>query len=146
MEELVARIESESEVSAYIAKMKLALDNGAVIRFQEKRRVDDGRDEKFTNGYTIRKLFPNENPVDVLRRELKTLTVRDYMRTVKDIKFPKLSEMREFGKTYDATEEVYIKVRIEVFDPNYGGAHTAFVMSFHFAEKPFDATSFPYRK
>lgn len=146
MEELLSRIESEIEVSTYIARMKLALDNGAKIDFQEKRKVDDGRDEKFTNGYTIRKLFPNENPVDVLRRELKTLTVRDYMRTVKDIRYPKRSEMREFGKTYDATEEVYIKVRVELFNPSLGGEHTTFVMSFHFAEKPFDATTFPYRK
>ncbi|MBQ9838225.1 MAG: hypothetical protein IJO56_01825 [Oscillospiraceae bacterium] len=146
MEELESRIESELEVSAYIGRMKHALDNGAKIDFQEKRKVDEGRDEKYTNGYTMRTLFPDEDPVDVLRRELKSLTVRDYMRTVKDTRFPKRSEMREFGKTYDASEEVYIKVRVEVYNPNWGGEHTAFVMSFHFAEKPFDETTFPYRK
>ena len=146
MEELESRIESEAEVSAYIARMKLALDNGAKINFQEKRRVDEGRDEKYTNGYTMRALFPDENPIDVLRRELKSLTVKDYMRTVKDKRCPQKSDMREFGKTYDAAEEVYIKVRVEVFNPYFGGEHTAFVMSFHFAERPFDENTFPYRK
>lgn len=146
MEGTVSRIESEAEVGAYIAKMKYALDHGAQINFQEKRRVDDSRDEKYTNGYTIRTLFPDENPVDVLRQELKTLTVKDYLRTVKDTRFPNRSEMREFGKVYNGHDDVYIKVRIEMLDPNGFGSHTAFVMSFHFAVKPFSQEDFPYRQ
>lgn len=73
--EIKARIEGESEVKAYIQNLKYALKNGAKIEFQAKRRVDDNRDEKYTNQYTVNTLFPDENPVDALKRELLTLRV-----------------------------------------------------------------------
>ena len=92
-EETKARIESELEVKAYIQDLKFALNNGAQIDFQAKRVVDDKRDEKYTNQYTVNKLFPDENPVDALKRELLTLSVEDYMQTVKDIRFPKRRKM-----------------------------------------------------
>ena len=140
------RIESEIEVRTYIAKIKYALNNGAKITFQEERFVDEQRDIKHTNKYTMATLFPKENPVDVLRRELLTLTVEDYICSVKDTRFPKRSEMRAFGKTYNSVEEVYIKLRVELIDSSGAGEHNTFVMSFHFAEKPFDKKTFPYRK
>ena len=143
-EETKARIESELEVKAYIQDLKFSLNNGAQIDFQVKRVVDEKRDEKYTNQYTVNRLFPDENPVDALKRELLTLSVEDYMRTVKDTRFPKRSEMREFGKVYNGTEDVYIKIRVEVLG-QYGNAIT-FVMSFHFAEKPFTPEIFPYKK
>ena len=90
-QELHARIESELEVKSYIQNLKYALNNGAKIEFQIKRFVDDGRDEKYTNLYTVNTLFPDENPVDALKRELLTLSVEDYMQTVKDLRFPKRS-------------------------------------------------------
>ena len=96
-----ARIETELEVKAYIQNLKYALKNGARIEFQAERRVDKEREARYTNQYTVNKLFPNENPVDALKRELLKLTVMDYMQTVKDIRFPKRTEMREFGKVYN---------------------------------------------
>lgn len=45
-DEANARIESELEVKAYIQNLKFALNNGAKVDFQAKRRVDDNRDEK----------------------------------------------------------------------------------------------------
>ena len=63
-----SRIESDTEVKDYIAKIKYALDNGAEINFQEKRQVDENRNIKYTNGYTVRALFPDENPVDATTR------------------------------------------------------------------------------
>ena len=143
MDESNARIESELEVKAYIQNLKFALNNGARIDFQAKRRVDDNRDERFTNQYTVNALFPDENPVDALKRELLSIRVEDYMRTVKDIRFPKRSEMREFGKVYNGNDDVYIKIRVELLGVN--GQTTTFVMSFHFAEKPFNPEMFPYR-
>ena len=89
-------------------------------------------------------LFPNENPVDALKRELHKLTVEEYIKTVKDIRFPKRQEMREFGKTYNGTDDVYIKIRVELL--NTYGSTTTFVMSFHFAERAFTPDMFPYRK
>lgn len=139
-----ARIESELEVKSYIQNLKFALNNGAKIDFQAKRLIDEKREEKYTNQYTVNKLFPDENPVDALKRELLTLTVEDYMQTVKDIKFPNRSEMREFGKVYNGTEDVYIKIRVELLGM-YGNT-TTFVMSFHFAEKSFTSEMFPYKK
>lgn len=143
-EETKARIESELEVKAYIQDLKFSLNNGAQIDFQVKRVVDEKRDEKYTNRYTVNRLFPDENPVDALKRELLTLSVEDYMRTVKDTRFPKRSEMREFGKVYNGTEDVYIKIRVELLGL-YGNT-TTFVMSFHFAEKAFTPGMFPYKK
>ena len=137
-----ARIESELEVKTYIQDLKFALNNGAQINFQAKRRVDENREEKYTNQYTINTLFPNENPVDAIKRELLTLSVEDYMQTVKDMRFPKRSEMREFGKVYNGTDDVYIKIRVELLGI-YGNT-TTFVMSFHFAEKAFTPDMFPY--
>ena len=66
------------------------------------------------------------------------------MRTVKDLRFPKRSEMREFGKVYSGKGDVYIKIRVELLG-TYGNTIT-FVMSFHFAEKPFTPDLFPYKK
>lgn len=143
-EEIKSRIESEIEVKAYIQDLKFALNNGAKIDFQAKRLVDEKRDEKYTNQYTVHKLFPDENPVDALKRELLTLSVEDYMQTVKDIRFPKRSEMREFGKVYNGTDDVYIKIRVELLGM-YGNT-TTFVMSFHLAEKAFTPEMFPYKK
>ncbi len=142
--ETTARIESETEVKAYIQDLKFALNNGAKIEFQAKRRVDDKRDERYTNQYTVNTLFPDENPVDALKRELLTLSAEDYMQTVKDFRFPKRSEMREFGKVYNGEDEVYIKIRVELL--GIYGHTTTFVMSFHFAEKAFTPEMFPYRK
>ena len=138
------RVENELEIKAYIQNLKFALANGAQINFQAKRLVDENRNEKYTNEYTVNTLFPNENPVDALKRELLTLRVDDHIRTVRDIRFSKRSEMREFGKVYNGDEDVYIKIRVELLG-EYGNA-TTFVMSFHFAERAFVPEMFPYRK
>ncbi len=84
--EINSRIESETEVRAYVQNLKFALNNGAKIDFQVKRLVDEKRDEKYTNQYTVNTLFPDENPVDALKRELLTLSVEEYMQTVKDFR------------------------------------------------------------
>lgn len=138
------RIESRLEVKSYIQNLRYALDNGAKINFQAHRLVDKKRDEKFSNLYTLNKLFPDENSVDALKRELMSLTEEEYIRTVIDLRFPKRSELREFGKVYNDKEDVYIKIRVELLG-EYGIA-TAFVMSFHFAERAFIPEMFPYRE
>lgn len=137
-------IESEFDVSTYLERLKYALESGsATISFQMHRQVDDARDRKYTNRYTMHTLFPDEDVVAVLKRELATLTVRDYIETVKDTRYPKRSDMRVFGKKYSG-EDVYIKIRVELVGPM--GNNYVFVMSFHFAEKAFVETDFPYRK
>ena len=99
---------------------------------------------RYTNLYTVEKLFPNENPIDALKKELLTLLVEEYLRTVKDLRFPERSEMREFGRVYNGNEDVYIKIRVELLG-QYGET-TTFVMSFHFAERAFSPEMFPYKK
>ena len=139
-----ARIESELEVRSYLQNLRYALEHNAKVTFQIERQVDQNRDQRYTNQYTVADLFPDENPVFALKRELQTLTVEEYMRTVKDLRFPKRSEMREFGKVYDGKGDVYIKIRVELLSAY--GDHTTFVMSFHYAEIPFTPDMFPYRK
>ena len=125
MDDLRARIESETEVWAYLQNLRYALENKATITFQ-------------ANKFTVADLFPDENPVDALRRELKQLTTEEYMQTVKDLRFPRRSEMREFGRVYSGKGDVYIKIRVELLS-EYGN-HTTFVMSFHYAETPFSTS------
>ena len=144
MDNQIERIENELEVNTYIQRLKYALSNGATIEFQIARVVDEKRDDKYTNLYTVNSLFPDEDPKDALSRELQELTVEEYIRTVKDRRFPNRSEMREFGRKYNGTEDVYIKLRVELLG-QYGETVT-FVMSFHFAEKEFTPDMFPYRK
>ena len=143
-DETRVRIESEQEIKAYIQNLKFAIKNGAKINFQVKRRVEDKRDERYTNQYTVHTLFPAESPVEALKRELLTLTAENYIRTVKDLRFENRSEMREFGKVYNDKDDVYIKIRVELLGM-YGNT-TTFVMSFHFAERAFIPEMFPYRK
>ena len=144
MDNILTRIESELEIQSYLQNLCYALDHGAKVTFQEERQVDLNRDIKYTNKYTVADLFPNENPVVALKRELRKLTIEDYIRTVKDTRFKKRSEMREFGKVYSGNKDVYIKVRVELLSDF--GNHTIFVMSFHYAEKPLTNETFPYRK
>ena len=138
------RIESEIEVHAYLQDLRHALNHGAQVSFQAERQVDQNRNVRYTNRFTVADLFPNENPVDALKRELQTLTIEEYLQTVKDLRFPKKSEMREFGKVYNGKGDVYIKIRVELLS-EYGN-HTTFVMSFHYAEIPFSPEMFPYKK
>jgi len=139
-----SRIESETEVKAYLQDLKYALDNGARITFQAHRLVDDRKDKEYTNQYTVAALFPNEDPVQAIKRELRTLSLEEYIRTVQDLRFPKRSEMREFGKVYNCKDDVYIKIRVELL--GLLGDTSVFVMSFHFAEKAFKPEMFPYGK
>ena len=138
------RIESELEVNSYLQNLRYALSHNATITFQAERLVDQNRDLRYTNQFTVADLFPDENPVNALKREIQKLTVEEYMQTVKDLRFPKRSEMREFGKVYDGKGDVYIKIRVELLSEF--GNHTTFVMSFHYAETPFTPEMFPYRK
>ena len=144
MADMRTRIESELEVNTYLQNLRYALEHNAKIDFQAERIVDQNRNVRYTNKYTVADLFPNENPVVALKRELKTLTIEEYMQTVKDTRFPKRSEMREFGKIYAGKGDVYIKIRVELLSGF--GNHTTFVMSFHYAEIPFTPAMFPYRK
>lgn len=127
--------------------MKYALrDDQTRITFQQERRVDESRSLKHTNRYTMLTLFPDEDEVGVLKRELHNLKVEEYVETVKDKRFKNRSEMRVFARQY-ADEDVYIKNRVELLDVVIAsGGHTVFVMSFHFAEEKFTEDDFPHRK
>lgn len=139
---LKSRIETKEEVKWYLENLKYNLDNGAVIDFAKDRRVDDTRDIKYTNKYTVADLFPNEEPLEALRHELRKLRVEEYIRTCKDLNHPERNEYREFGRVYDGKGDVYIKIRVEVI--NKYGYKTVFTMSFHYATKPLKDEVFPY--
>ena len=131
---------------AYIQDLQYSLNHGARIQYQSRRYVEQFRDEKYSNEYTIAELFPNQDVLKVLTQELMSLKVENYIRTVKDINRPKNSEMREFGKVYGADKEVYIKIRVEVMKSgSFGVDHIVFIMSFHYSTIPFDRLTFPYQ-
>lgn len=68
--------------------------------FQIERVVDTRRDAHFTNKFTIGDLFPDEDPIGALCHELKVLTVREYIKTVRDIR----SSLRQ---TLGVTQQVF---------------------------------------
>lgn len=141
------RIESRMEIQTYLDRLKYAIESGSVtLRFQKQRQVDKDRDKKHTNRYTVAKLFPDEDEVDALKRELIKLTIEEYIETVRDVRFPNNTEMRVFGKQY-LNEDVYIKIRVELVSAAHAsGNNFILVMSFHFSERDFNESNFPYRK
>jgi len=141
------RKESKPEVQTYLDRLKYAIQSGTVkLTFQKDRNVDQGRNKKYTNRYTIGQLFPNEDEVEVLKRELLQLTVEENIETVKDTKFPKRSEMRVFGKQY-SSEDIYIKTRVELVSIAHAcGDSFMIVMSLHYSEWDFKESDFPYKK
>jgi len=143
LKDIVTRIESKHEVQCFLQNLNYALEHNAKVSFQDVRQVDQNRDIKYTNKYTVSDLFPDENPVVALKRELCKLTVEEYIRTVKDTRFKNRSEMREFGKVYNSNKDVYIKIRVDLLSDS--GDHSIFIMSFHYADTPFDDSMFPYK-
>lgn len=141
------RIESRMEIQTYLDRLKYAIESGSVtLRFQKQRQVDKDRDKKHTNRYTVAKLFPDEDEVDALKRELIKLTIEEYIETVRDVRFPNNTEMRVFGKQY-LNEDVYIKIRVELVSAAHAsGNNFILVMSFHFSERDFNESNFPYRR
>jgi len=141
------RKESEIEVQTYLDRIKYAIkSNSVTINFQKDRNIDQSRNQKYTNRFTMGQLFPNEDEVEVLKRELSLLTVEEYIETVKDIRFSKRSEMRVFGKEYSG-DDVYIKIRVELISLDHAsGDSFIMVMSFHYSEWNFKESDFPYKK
>ncbi len=138
------RIESEQDVKTYIDRLNYALQSGNTrLYFQRKRAVDERRNPTYTNRYTIAALFPDEDEIEVLKRELTHLHAQDYVATVRDTRFHQKSEWRVFGKKYSG-KYLYIKIRVELLGTS--GETEVFVMSFHFAEEEFEESDFPYKK
>lgn len=139
--------DSRIQVQEFIDRLKYAICSGNVkISFQKDRKVDEGRNLKYTNRYTIGHLFPDEDEIEVLKRELSFLSVEDYIETVKDNRFPKLTEMRVFGRRYFECD-VYIKIRLELLGVSKAlGDSYILVMSFHYSEWDFKESDFPYKK
>lgn len=140
------RIEQKMEIKTYLDRLNYAiLSGGSLMYLVEDRKVDEKREKRYTNRYTLATLFPQEDVVEAVKGELCTLSLADYIETVQDIRFPKRSEMRVFGKRY-TEDDVYIKFRVELACVKQGnGENHVLVMSFHFSERAFQKSDFPYR-
>jgi len=142
---LASRIENRQEVDTYIARLKYALKNNSIkIKYQENRRVDIKREDRYTNEFIMKDLFPGQDPIRVLEKELPKLKNEEYIETVKDINKPDRSEMRVYGRIYEKGE-VYIKIRVELCNVEQCfGSDLVFVMSFHYSTLKFTGKNFPY--
>jgi len=140
------RKESKQEVQTYLDRLKYAIQsNTAKLTFQKYRNIDNNRNSRYTNRYTMGHLFSDEDDVEVLKREMSLLTVGEYIETVKDTRFPKRSEIRVFGKQYSG-DDIYIKIRVELVSSHAGGDSFVMVMSFHYSEWVFKESDFPCKK
>ena len=144
---LDSRIESRQEVGTYLARLKYALESdSAKIVYQEKRRIDTRRQEKYSNEYTLEDLFPGQEAITILKEELLKLNNEEYIETVKDTRKQSRSEMRVFGRVY-FKGEVYIKIRVELCNVKQCyGADLVFVMSYHYSTENFEESTFPYKR
>lgn len=139
----IKRTDDLKEVQTFLHRLKYAiLEGGARVTIIRDRRVDLEREPRFSNRYTISQLFPDEEDVDAVKRELLSLGVENYIETVKDLRFPKRSDLVVFGKTY-GDDDVYVKIRVEL--THTGSGWEVLVISFHFAETRFSDSDFPYR-
>lgn len=140
------RIESKEDVITYLERLAYTLKSGqAKVNLVSNRFVDNRREPKYTNRYTMNVLFPDEDHVDALKRELSVLTVDEYIETLKDTRETKRSDLRVFGKRYNG-KHVYIKIRVELINQiGCGGDNHILVLSFHFAEKSFLQDDFPHK-
>lgn len=143
---MVKRIETRFEVQTYIDKLRYAIiENKTVLKFQRFRRIDAQRDFRFTNAYTMDTLFPDKIVEDVIKETLLSLELSNDIQTVQDIRFPKRSEMRVFGKCIQ-NQDVYIKLRVELISQiSLCVSSQVLVLSFHFSDIPFQYVTFPYR-
>ncbi len=133
-EDTKERIESELEVKSYLQNLRYALENVRRLIFRQAPDLSIIKEMKnIRTNIRLINIFPDENPVDALKKELKMLTVEEYMRTESDLKFPNRSEMRNLEKSIMVTTMYIIKIRVELLGM-YGNS-TTFVMSFHFAER-----------
>jgi len=141
------RIESREDAQDFLDRLMYAIENGsATIRFQKSRQVDNKRNKKYTNRYTVSKLFPDEDETEALKRELSSLRIEEYIETVKDTRFRNRSELRIFGRRYSGAD-VYIKIRVELLSLyQAGGGSFILVISFHFSEREFAESDFPYKE
>ncbi len=91
------RIETSQEVQTYLVRLKYAVKGDNLrLYFEKDRRIDENRDKRHTNRYTITKLFPDEDEAEALKQELEKLCVEEYIETLKDTRYPQRSEMRVF--------------------------------------------------
>ena len=72
------RIESELEVNSYLQNLRYALSHNATITFQTERLVDQNRDLRYTNQFTVADLFPDENPVNALNTIIRVFAHMSY--------------------------------------------------------------------
>ncbi len=138
-------VKTQFEVQSYLDKLRFALDNDAEPVVVMDRVSENKKPEMYRNKYTIAALFPDEDPAVVLKQELRSLALDEYLGTVPDDKYSD-RELWEFGKVYAADQEVYIKFRVELISAINTGKDMIRVISFHFAEKPFSEEYFPYKQ
>ena len=108
------------------------------------RKADRKRGGRHTNRYTLGHLFPQDDEVLALKRELASLSVFDYLETLVDCLHPYRPAWRVFGKAYESGD-VYIKLRVNLIN-EMGPGPLVMIMSFHYALYPFGESDFPHRE
>ena len=71
--DIKARIESELEVQSYLQDLHYALSHGATISFQAERLVDQNRDVRYTNQFTVADLFPTKRKEARIHEDMSVL-------------------------------------------------------------------------
>lgn len=139
----IKRIESKLDVKTFIDRIHYSISSKKFhLNFQIDRFVDSDRNSRYTNRGTINLLFPNDDVYEVLKNEILTLELKNYLSTVKDLRFPNRSELRVFAKKYD--DYVYIKIRVELASKLAYGNDLIYILSFHYSDIVLKEKDFPY--
>ena len=130
---------SRNNIENFLSEMKSILCNPNFniekdFYFMRDREKDDPNDE-YSNRNTM--LALNYDSSDIVR-ELRTLSVHEYVESMVDTVSKDLSFWHIFGRKIQ-NKDVYIKVRIK---QRNNGKDFVFCISFHFARRII--TDFPY--
>lgn len=132
-------IESLIAVQTYLDKLKHIINNNGKINFQKHKQSEKQKNIEFTNLYTVHDLFANQDIVEAIKQELKSLDVSNYLHTVTDIKYPQKPPLWVFCKKIKE-RDVYIKIRTAIVEG------FILVISFHYAAYTINKSDYPYLK
>lgn len=126
-------IEEIEKLKFFLKKLQHLLnDSNCQIDIQKLRRGEDPLDPNNTNNTMINLDYDSED----IREELLTLKVGDYIKTVKDRRYPNTSNYWIFSKNIDG-RDVYIKFKIR-------SVNKIHLMSFHYAIRQIEEKPYKY--
>lgn len=125
-------IEEIEKLKFFLKKLQYLLNSNCQIDIQKLRMGEDALNPNNTNNTMIDLDYDSED----IREELLTLKVGDYIKTVKDRRYPNTANYWIFSKNING-RDVYIKFKIL-------SVNKIHLMSFHYAIRQIEEKPYKY--